>query len=79
MDIIAGILLLIANVVFALGYAYYSLYIFLLANFFFLLNSLINHSYFGVFTISMGILAQLYVAYKMIKGHYNKNLHSEKE
>jgi len=78
-DIIAGILLLVANIVFALGYAYYSLFIFLSANICFLINSILLHSYFGAFTITTGILAQLFVAYKMYKGHYTKNLHNEKE
>ena len=78
MDIIAGIFLLIANILFAKGYAYKSLFFFLAANICFLINSIDYHSYFGAFTILTGIIAQLYVAYKMIIGHYNKNLQNHR-
>jgi len=77
MDILAGILLLIANIVFALGRVYYSLFLFLSANICFLLESVFHKSYFGAFTIFVGILAQVYVAWKMITGDYNKNLQKD--
>jgi hypothetical protein len=77
MDIIAGILLILANIIFAMGFAYYSTFLFLATNIAFLVNSILIGSYFGAFTILIGILTQIYVLIKMIKGHYNKNLHKE--
>jgi len=74
MDIIAGTLLLVANILFATGMAFESLFVFLGANLFFLFNSIVMHSYFGAFTIFAGILAQIYILYNMIKGQYLKNL-----
>ena len=77
MDIIAGILIALAYIIFAKGYVYYSQFLFLSANIFFLLFSLQNHSYFGAFTIIIGIVCQIYATWKMYKGIFHKFLHKE--
>ena len=74
MDTLGGISLLVANLMFAKGHIYLATYIFLLANIFFLLNSLLLKSYLGTFFISAGIIAQVFVIYQMYKGKYMKNL-----
>jgi hypothetical protein len=78
MNIIAGILLVTANVMFAMGYAYKSLFLFLAANVAFLINAVTQDSIFGAASILLGIIAQLYVMIKMYKGEYKKNLHKTK-
>jgi len=78
MDIIAGILLLIGNIVFAKGYTFESLYIFLLVNIFFLLNSLFLNNIIGSIFIGLGILAQVYTIIQMIKGNYMKSIDKNK-
>jgi hypothetical protein len=72
MDILAGIFLTIAYIMMAMGQIYIALFIFLLSNICFLFESIQHNSIFGVITIGIGILLEIYVLIKFIADFWEK-------